>query len=162
MQAGKPGKIIIKVNAITEKQLMQALYRASMAGVQVDLIVRSICCLRPGIPGVSENIRVRSVVGRFLEHTRVFYFENSGDPRVYCASADWMDRNLFSRVEVCFPIDDPALRKRIIRDGLQNYLLDNQSAWHLQADGRWERQGMGPSETPHLAQNILLEKLAKL
>lgn len=159
-QAGKPARIIIKVNAITEKQLLQALFRAAMAGVQIDLIVRSICCLRPGIPGISDNIRVRSIVGRFLEHTRVYYFANAGDARIYCASADWMDRNLFSRVEVCFPIDDPALKKRIYKDGLLNYLEDNQLAWQLQADGRWERLS-SPDQPPHMSQSFLLEKLAK-
>ncbi|RZU38269.1 polyphosphate kinase [Fluviicoccus keumensis] len=159
-QAGKTAHIIIKVNAITEKQLLQALFRAAMAGVKVDLIVRSICCLRPGIAGISENIHVRSIVGRFLEHTRVYYFANDGDAKVYCASADWMDRNLFSRVEVCFPIDDPVLKKRILKDGLLNYLQDNQLAWQLLPDGRWERI-QAQDKLPHMAQSILLEKLAK-
>ncbi|HMX99969.1 MAG TPA: polyphosphate kinase 1, partial [Agitococcus sp.] len=161
-QAGKAAHIIIKVNALTEKQLIQALYRASMAGVKVDLIIRSICCLRPQLAGVSENIRVRSIVGRFLEHTRVFYFANDGEAKVYCASADWMDRNLFSRVEACFPIDDPTLKKRIIKDGLLNYLTDNQLAWELQADGSWQRVQSAEGELPHQAQALLLEKLAKL
>lgn len=160
-QAGKEAHIIIKVNALTERQLMQALYRASMAGVKVDLIIRSICCLRPQMPGISDNIRVRSIVGRFLEHTRVFCFSNAGDVRIYCASADWMDRNLFSRVEACFPIDDPALKKRIYKDGLLNYLQDNQLAWELKADGSWTRVQAG-EVSPHHAQNLLLEKLAKL
>lgn len=159
-KAGKVAHIIIKVNAITEKQLLQALFRAAMAGVKVDLIVRSICCLRPGIPGISENIRVRSIVGRFLEHTRVYYFANAGDARIYCASADWMDRNLFSRVEVCFPIDDPALKKRIYRDGLLSYLDDNQLAWQLQPDGSWVRLDT-PEQAPHMAQSLLLEKLSR-
>jgi polyphosphate kinase len=158
---GKTAQIIIKVNALTEKQLMQALYRASMAGVKVDLIIRSICCLRPNIPGISDNIRVRSIVGRFLEHTRVYCFANGGDLRIYCASADWMDRNLFSRVETSFPIDDPVLKKRIYKDGLLNYLADNQLAWELQMDGSWIRVQAG-EETPHHSQNILLEKLSKL
>ena len=161
-QAGKPAHIIIKVNALTEKQLMQALYRASMAGVKVDLIIRSICCLRPQMKGISENIRVRSIVGRFLEHTRVFCFSNNGDLKVYCASADWMDRNLFSRVETCFPIDDPALKKRIYKDGLLNYLADNQLAWELQSDGTWMRVEAGADEPAHQAQAILLEKLSKI
>ena len=161
-QAGKAAHIIIKVNALTEKQLIQALYRASIAGVKVDLIIRSICCLRPQLAGVSENIRVRSIVGRFLEHTRVFYFANDGESKVYCASADWMDRNLFSRVEACFPIDDPILKKRIIKDGLLNYLTDNQLAWELQADGSWQRVQSAEGELPHQAQALLLEKLAKL
>ena len=159
-EAGLPTHIIIKVNALTEKQLMQALYRASQAGVRVDLIVRSICCLRPGIPGVSENIHVRSIVGRFLEHTRVFYFENGGDAKVYCASADWMDRNLFSRVEACFPIDSPDLKKRIKKEGLQVYLDDNRQAWLLQSDGSWVRSDPGEGLVK-VAQQILLEKLVK-
>ena len=161
-KAGKQAHIIIKVNALTEKQLIQSLYRASMAGVKVDLIIRSICCLRPHIAGVSENIRVRSIVGRFLEHTRVFCFSNDGDVKIYCSSADWMDRNLFSRVEACFPIDDPVLKKRIYKDGLLSYLVDNQLAWELQADGVWTRVHADAEAHPHHAQNILLEKLSKL
>ncbi|MBH1970692.1 polyphosphate kinase 1 [Moraxellaceae bacterium AER2_44_116] len=161
-KAGKTAHIIIKVNALTEKQLIHSLYRASMAGVKVDLIIRSICCLRPNISGVSDNIRVRSIVGRFLEHTRVFCFSNDGDLKIYCSSADWMDRNLFSRVEACFPIDDPVLKKRIYKDGLLNYLADNQLAWELQADGSWTRVHSGEEAHPHHAQNILLEKLSKL
>lgn len=158
-QAGLPARIIVKVNALTEKQIMQALILASQAGVRIDLIVRSVCCLRPGIPGVTENIQVRSIVGRFLEHTRVFYFENGGEPRVFCSSADWMDRNLFQRVETCFPINEPALRKRIIDDGLKVYLNDNTQAWLLQADGRWVRADAAGG-APKIAQQILLDKLA--
>ncbi len=161
-KAGKAAHIIIKINALTEKQLIQSLYRASMAGVKVDLIIRSICCLRPNMQGISENIRVRSIVGRFLEHTRVFCFSNDGDLKIYCSSADWMDRNLFSRVEACFPIDDPVLKKRIYKDGLLSYLVDNQLAWELQADGVWTRVHAGAEAHPHHAQNILLEKLSKL
>jgi len=157
-KAGLPAHIIVKINALTEKQIMQALIRASQAGVQVDLIVRSVCCLRPGIPGVTENIRVRSIVGRFLEHTRVFYFGNGGEPRVFCSSADWMDRNLFQRVETCFPINDPELRQRIIEDGLQVYLDDNTQAWLLQSDGTWQRAEAGEA-APRIAQQYLLEKL---
>ncbi len=160
-KAGKPAHIIIKVNALTEKQLMQALYRASMAGVKVDLIIRSICCLRPNLKGISENIHVRSIVGRFLEHTRVFCFSNDGDLKIYCSSADWMDRNLFSRVEACFPVDDPVLKKRIYKDGLLNYLADNQLAWELQADGSWVRVQTAQA-APYQSQNVLLEKLAKI
>lgn len=116
-KAGKPAKIIIKVNALTEVQLINKLYEASQAGVQIELIIRSICCLRPGLIGLSENIRVRSIVGRFLEHTRVYYFYNNGDTRVYCSSADWMERNLFKRVEVCFPIENTRLKKEFISKG---------------------------------------------
>src|SRR5690606_3119974 len=116
--AGKAAHIIIKVNALTEPQLIAALYQASQAGVKIDLIVRSICCLIPQVTNMSENIQVRSIVGRFLEHTRVYYFEHGGAKKLYCASADWMGRNLFSRVETCFPVLDPALKKRIYKDGL--------------------------------------------
>lgn len=158
-KAGKPAQIIVKVNALTEVQLINKLYEASQAGVQIDLIIRSICCLRPGLPNLSENIRVRSIVGRFLEHTRVYYFSNAGNPRIYCSSADWMDRNLFNRVEVCFPIEDPALKKRIYQQGLVNYLQDNQRAWLLQGDGTWIRVKMKEGEEPHNAQQILLNTI---
>ncbi|MFW1940736.1 polyphosphate kinase 1 [Acinetobacter junii] len=158
VKAGKPAQIIVKVNALTEVQLINKLYEASQAGVQIDLIIRSICCLRPGLPNLSENIRVRSIVGRFLEHTRVYYFSNNGNPRIYCSSADWMDRNLFNRVEACFPIEDPALKKRIYQQGLLNYLKDNQQAWLLQGDGVWERAKPAEGEEElHNAQHTLLD-----
>ncbi|MFV7479380.1 polyphosphate kinase 1 [Acinetobacter junii] len=156
-KAGKPAQIIVKVNALTEVQLINKLYEASQAGVQIDLIIRSICCLRPGLPNLSENIRVRSIVGRFLEHTRVYYFSNNGNPRIYCSSADWMDRNLFNRVEACFPIEDPALKKRIYQQGLLNYLKDNQQAWLLQGDGVWERAKPAEGEELRNAQHTLLD-----
>ena len=158
-QAGLPARIIIKVNALTEKVLMQALMRASQAGVQVDLIIRSVCCLRPGVIGVTDNIRVRSIVGRFLEHTRVFYFENASEPLVYCSSADWMDRNLYQRVETCFPILDPTHRQRIIDYGLMLYLNDNTQAWDMQPDGSWIRATSG-DDKPCSAQQRLLEKFS--
>ncbi|MEO6698854.1 MAG: polyphosphate kinase 1 [Paraperlucidibaca sp.] len=157
-QSGLPARIVIKVNALTEKVLMQALMRASQAGVQVDLIIRSVCCLRPGIAGVTDNITVRSIVGRFLEHTRVFYFENAGVPLVFCSSADWMDRNLYQRVETCFPILNPMERKRIIDDGLMLYLKDNTQAWLMQSDGSWMRATPGEA-APCNAQQHLLEKM---
>lgn len=157
-QAGLPARIIVKINALTEQHIMQALLKASQAGVRIDLIVRSVCCLRPGIPGISENITVRSIVGRFLEHTRIFYFKNGGDPKVFCSSADWMDRNLFQRVETCFPILDPDLRNRVIEEGLNTYLLDNTQAWLLQANGEWLRADAGDEPT-HIAQQFLLDKL---
>ncbi|GAC1372800.1 MAG: polyphosphate kinase 1 [Aquirhabdus sp.] len=160
-KAGKGGHIIVKVNALTERHLIDALYQASNAGVKVELIIRSTCCLRPQVKGLSENITVRSIVGRFLEHTRVFYFANGGESRVYCASADWMDRNLFSRVEVCFPIDNGHLRRRIIQQGLQNYLDDNQQAWELDKYGVWNRVQLKEGQEQHMAQAILLEKLSK-
>jgi polyphosphate kinase len=137
-RAGRPARVIAKMNALVEPQAIEALYRASNAGVQIDLIVRGVCALRPGVPGVSENIRVRSIVGRFLEHSRVFYFENGGDPEMFCASADWMERNFFRRVEVAFPLLLRAYRERVLRD-LDFYLRDNSQAWRLAADGRYER-----------------------
>ncbi|ANF81330.1 RNA degradosome polyphosphate kinase [Acinetobacter sp. NCu2D-2] len=158
-QAGKQAHIIVKVNALTELQLINKLYEASQAGVKIDLIIRSICCLRPGLPGLSENIKVRSIVGRFLEHTRVYYFSNNGNAKIYCSSADWMDRNLFNRVEACFPIEDEALKKRIYQQGLLNYLKDNQQAWLLQSDGTWVRVQAAEGEEPHNAQRKLLESI---
>ena len=121
-----------------EPEVIRALYEASGAGVYVDLIVRGICCLRPGIPGVSENIRVRSIVGRFLEHSRVYYFHNGGNEELYCASADWMERNFFRRIELMFPISDAGLKARVMAD-LDTYLADNVQAWELRKDGRYEQ-----------------------
>ncbi len=135
---GRAARVILKMNALVEPDAIRALYRASCAGAQVDLIVRGVCALRPGIPGLSENIRVRSVIGRFLEHSRVFYFENDGEPELYCSSADWMGRNFFRRVEVAFPVRRPELRARIMRD-LETYLWDNTHAWSLDADGSYRR-----------------------
>src|SRR5919201_111676 len=136
---GKPARIIAKMNALLEPQIIEELYTASGAGVKIDLIVRGVCALRPGIDGLSENIRVRSIVGRFLEHSRVFYFENGGAEDVWLASADWMARNFFRRIELCFPVLDPKLKKRVIREGLQPYLEDNTQAWVMQPDGNYER-----------------------
>jgi polyphosphate kinase len=136
---GKPARIIAKMNALLEEQTIEELYAASSAGVKIDLIVRGVCALRPGIEGVSENIRVRSVVGRFLEHSRVFYFENGGAEDVYLASADWMARNFFKRIELCFPVLDANFKKRVIREGLLPYLEDNMLAWVMHSDGSYER-----------------------
>jgi len=135
---GKPAKIIIKVNAVVEEQAIQALYRASQAGVEIKMIVRGVCCLRPGVPGVSDNIEVRSIIGRFLEHTRIYAFSNGGDWAVYAASADLMTRNMFRRVEICFPISDKKIAERILGD-LQGYLKDNSQAWQLQSDGQYQQ-----------------------
>ena len=129
------------MNALNEPQVVRALYAASQAGVQIDLIIRGACTLRPGVPGVSDNIRVRSIVGRFLEHSRVYWFGNDGAPEMYCASADWLERNLLRRVETCFPILDPELAKRVYREVLQNYLDDNLNAWELDADGLYPVRG---------------------
>jgi len=136
--AGRPGRIIGKMNSLVDPQVIEALYHASRAGVQIDLIVRGLCALRPGTPGVSENIRVRSIVGRFLEHSRVFYFGNDGASELYLASADWMERNFFRRVEIAFPVREQTHRDRILRD-LDSYLADNMQAWSLGRDGRYVR-----------------------
>jgi polyphosphate kinase len=136
---GKPARVIAKMNALLDPQIIEELYLASGAGVKIDLVVRGVCALKPGIEGLSQNIRVRSVVGRFLEHSRVFYFLNGGAEDVYLASADWMSRNFFRRIELCFPVLDPALKRRVIREGLQPYLDDNCQAWEMSADGAYER-----------------------
>jgi polyphosphate kinase len=136
---GQPARIIAKMNALLDPQVIDELYMASQAGVKVDLVVRGVCALRPGIQGLSENIRVRSVIGRFLEHSRVFYFHNGGAEDVYLASADWMGRNFFRRIELCFPVLDPALKRRVLREGLQPYLDDNGQAWAMDADGGYAR-----------------------
>lgn len=156
-QNGLPAHIMLRMNSLTEKQMIQALYRASMAGVKVDLVVRGVCCLRPGIPNISHNIQVRSIVGRFLEHSRVFYFLNNGTEKIYCSSADWMDRNMFYRVETCFPITDHALAKRVKNDALLIYLQDNRQSWVLQADGSYKKPNMAGEQK--VAQQLLLEKL---
>ena len=155
----RPARVIAKMNALVEPQIIKALYRASAEGVKIQLIVRGTCCLRPGILGISENIEVYSIVGRFLEHTRVCYFHNDGDPKVYCGSADWMDRNFFRRVEVSWPIKDPVIRKRIIEE-LEIYLSDNQQAWILQADGNYQ-QPITYGQNTSSAQLSLLSKLAR-
>ena len=159
-KAGKRARIIAKMNGLMEPDIIKALYRASQAGVGIDLIVRGICCLRPGIPGISQNIRVRSILGRFLEHTRIFYFDNNGSPDVYCASADWMTRNLSQRVETCFPILNDALRARVLEEGLYPYLADNAQAWELNAKGEYERL-MQNGDEPLSAQRALLDGLAR-
>jgi polyphosphate kinase len=138
-ESGKEGRIIAKINGILEPAIVQALYRASQAGVRIDLICRGICSLRPNIPGVSDNIRVVSIVDRFLEHSRIYYFGNDGDPQVYIGSADWMDRNLSRRVEVVFPIEPPELKQRLIREMLATSLADNAKARLLLPDGSYER-----------------------
>ena len=160
-QKGLPASIIIKVNAVNEPQLIRALYSASMAGVKVVLIVRGICCLRPGIPGVSENIEVRSIIGRFLEHSRVYWFENGGEPEVFCASADFMKRNMFRRVESCFPVLTKKLAERI-RIDLELYLRDNTQAWLLQTDGSYVRASSKQGEAAICAQHELLGQLAEM
>ena len=158
-RAGRPGRIIAKMNALIDPEAIRALYEASQAGVQIDLIVRGVCALRPGLPGISENIRVRSILGRFLEHTRAFYFGNGApgdDGELYCASADWMPRNFFRRIEVAFPIRDPEQRACILRD-LNAYLADCTQAWVLGSDGSYTRLAPAEGEPPRNAQRELLE-----
>jgi polyphosphate kinase len=159
-RAGKLARIVARMNSLCEPGIIRALYRASQAGVKVDLVVRGICSLRPGIPGVSENIRVRSIVGRFLEHSRLVYFYSGGEELVYASSADWMQRNFFRRVEVAFPIEDQALRSRAIAETLAAALADNQQAWSLASDGTWRRETAGANEAL-AAQETLLRQLAE-
>jgi polyphosphate kinase len=156
---GKPGRIIAKMNALYEEQVIRALYEAAQAGVKIDLLVRGACGLRPGVKGVSENIQVRSIVGRFLEHSRIFYFLNGGEEEVFLSSADWMDRNFFRRIETCFPIEDKRLKRRVIEEGLLVCLADNTQAWILQEDGSYKRCTPGSSK-PRSSQLGLLEELA--
>jgi polyphosphate kinase len=156
---GRPAHIIAKMNALLDESVIRALYAASSDGVKIDLIVRGACALRPGVPGLSKNIRVRSIVGRFLEHSRIYYFRNDLAHDVYLASADWMNRNLFRRVEVAFPVLDPALKKRVIAEGLNPYLKDNTNAWELGVDGQYRRRKprgkhAGFSAQEHLARTL--------
>jgi polyphosphate kinase len=144
-RAGKKARIVAKMNALLEPTVIIALYEASQAGVKIDLIVRGVCALKPGVEGLSENITVRSIVGRFLEHHRIFYFYAGGEEKVYLSSADWMDRNFFRRVEVAFPVNDRRLKRRVIAEGLSVFLGDNQSAWLMQSDGHYRRRRPGKS-----------------
>ena len=157
--AGKPARILIKVNALTDPKMIRALYKASIAGVRIDLLVRGMCCLRPGMPGVSEHIRVRSVIGRFLEHSRAYWFANNGEPKLYLSSADLMERNLDRRVECAFPIEGKKLQQRIL-GALELYLADNVGAAELQADGSYRPVARAPDEAVLDAQQQLLEKLS--
>lgn len=155
---GKPAHIMAKVNSLTDAKIIRALYKASQAGVKIDLIVRGMCCLRPGIPGVSHNIQVRSIIGRFLEHSRVYYFLNGGDEKLYLSSADWMERNLDRRVETCFPVEGKKLITRVKKE-LELYLNDNTHSWLLQADGSYVRSSPTGNQNPRNAQLALYEKL---
>jgi polyphosphate kinase len=136
---GRPARIIGKTNALLDKNIVRALYRASQAGVEIDLVVRGICALRPGVRGVSHNIKVRSIVGRYLEHSRIYYFANGGDEEIYIGSADWMPRNLYERVEVLVPLRDEMLRERVRREILDAYLMDNRKSRILLPDGNYIR-----------------------
>ena len=155
---GQRSRIIAKMNSLLEPGVINALYEASQAGVRVSLIVRGVCALRPGIPGLSENIRVRSIIGRLLEHHRIFYFHAAGQEKVYLSSADWMERNFFRRIELAFPLLDKKLRRRVISEGLQAYLSDNVQAWDMDADGRYHPRRTS-RKAPRCAQKELLELL---
>jgi polyphosphate kinase len=156
-RAGRHAMIHAKMNALVEPKIIQALYRASQAGVEIELVVRGVCCLRPGVPGISDNIRVRSIIGRFLEHSRVFCFHAGGEELVFCSSADWMQRNFFARVEVMFPVLDKALAQRVHQEALETYLVDNSQAWILGSDGKYKRAKPG-SAKPRVAQEELLQR----
>ncbi|GAB2999422.1 polyphosphate kinase [Arenimonas maotaiensis] len=158
---GKKAHIIAKMNAINEPDVIKALYAASQDGVRIELIVRGACCLRPGVPGLSENITVRALVGRFLEHSRVYWFGNNGKSEIYCSSADWLERNLLRRVETCFPVLEPELAARVFKEELEYYLRDNAQAWRLLSDGSYEKIAPADGEAPFSAQAHLLAKLCR-
>ena len=161
-QAGRPARIIIKNNAVADQGMIKALLRASQAGVKVDMIVRGVCCLRPGIPGVSDNISVRSIVGRFLEHSRIYYFLNGGDEEIYIGSADLMERNLDRRVEVICPIQDPAIKRHLRDIVLEALLSDTHRAWELQTDGSYRRvrppEGVDAAQLTAVPAGVVLEE----
>ncbi len=154
-KAGGKARIVAKMNSLLEPEVINALYEASKAGVAVDLIVRGVCALRPGVPGLSDNIRVRSIIGRFLEHHRVFYFYAGGKENVYLSSADWMERNFFKRIELAFPILDPKLKRRVINEGLKFYMADNQQGWDMNSQGVYQRRRSSRAK-PHSAQSELM------
>jgi polyphosphate kinase len=156
---GKPARVMARMNALLEPELIEELYAASQAGVKIDLLVRGVCALRPGVAGLSENIRVRSVVGRFLEHSRVYYFLNEGAEDVYLSSADWMDRNFFRRIELAFPVRDPVLKQRVIREGLLAYLDEPGHAWVMNSEGAYEPPSARRGKH-RVAQEELLKSLA--
>ncbi|MCH8478070.1 MAG: polyphosphate kinase 1 [Wenzhouxiangella sp.] len=159
-EAGREAAISAKMNSLTEPGIIHALYRASRAGVKIRLVVRGICCLRPGIPGLSDNIRVRSVLGRFLEHSRIYHFANAGQSETWAASADWMERNLFQRVETCFPIEDKHAARRVYHDSIELAFEDNIQAWELHGDGSYNLMRPIGEEQPRSAQGILIERAA--
>lgn len=158
-RAGGKSRIIAKMNSLLEPEIIEALYTASQAGVEIDLIVRGVCALRPGVKGLSENIRVRSIIGRFLEHHRISYFHASGEERVYLGSADWMERNFFRRIEIIFPILDPKLKRRVIKEGLRLYLQDNCQAWEMDSHGHYRIKT--PRQRRICAQETLLTAMAE-
>jgi polyphosphate kinase len=160
VQQGKPGHLIAKMNSLVDPKIITTLYEASQAGVKIDLIIRGICCLRAGVKGVSDNIHVISIIGRYLEHSRIFYFHNDGNEEVYIGSADWMPRNLDRRVEAVTPIEDPELAKQL-KDLLDLMLSDNRQAWELQADGQYVQRRPGKDEPERSTHNLLMEKAGR-
>ena len=156
---GKASGITIKVNAISEPKIIRALYKASQSGVPIQLIVRGICSIRPGVPGVSETIKVRSILGRFLEHSRIYWFHNNGEDQIYASSADWMSRNLLNRVETCFPIEDAKLIERV-KSEMELYLADNCQSWQMDSEGNYHLNQPNEDESRISAQQTLLEQLA--
>ena len=156
--AGGKGYIFAKMNSLVDVRVIKALYRASAAGVTIDLVVRGVCCLRPGVPGVSDNIRVTSIVGRFLEHERVFQFGVAGEEQMFMSSADWMPRNLDRRVEVMFPVEAPALREQVRHEVIEPALADTAYAYDMHADGSYARRVPAPDVEPRAAQVIVLER----
>jgi polyphosphate kinase len=156
---GGVGQITAKMNSLVDESIIEALYEASQAGVNIELIVRGACSLRPGVSGMSENIRVRSIVGRFLEHSRIFNFHNEGANDVYLSSADWMNRNLFRRIEIAFPVLDPQLKKRVLQEGLLPYLKDNKNSWQLDSDGVYHRRKSRTVQAEFSVQQHLMNTL---
>jgi polyphosphate kinase len=160
-KAGKPAGITAKLNAVVDAQVIRALYRASQAGVKIDLVVRGICCLKPGVPGLSDNIRVTSILGRFLEHTRVFVFENAGDPEIYFSSADWMPRNLNRRVEAMWIVEEPTIKERVLNHIIPTILSDTAKSYVLQPDGRYLRPAP-PAEGPRISSQEMFIRYAEI
>ena len=160
-EAGSPARIVAKMNSLVDPEIIVALYQASQAGVQIDLLVRGICCLRPGLPGISETIRVVSILGRFLEHSRAFYFLNGGDEEVYIGSPDWMPRNFDRRIEAVAPIADPAHRQAL-RDILLLMWQDNRQAWDLQPDGTYRQRHPAPGEPERATHKLLLDRVGRM
>ena len=158
-QNGRPAGLIFKINSLADADIVQDLYRASQAGVKVSLLVRGVCCLRPGIPGISDNIRVMSLVGRFLEHSRIYYFENGGSEEIFIGSADLMERNLDRRVEILCPILDKKIREPLKNVILETYLKDNNRAYLLHTDGHYEKITRSSADAPEVnAQQVLLQQ----
>ncbi|HLJ55314.1 MAG TPA: RNA degradosome polyphosphate kinase, partial [Chthonomonadaceae bacterium] len=159
--AESPGRIVAKMNSLVDPELIRALYRASAKGVSIDLIVRGMCCLRPGVPRLSDNIRVVSIVGRFLEHSRIFHFHNGGDDEVYIGSADWMPRNLDRRIEVVVPIEDVELRRVLVEDVLEVCLRDNLQSWDLKPNGSYVRRHPASAKQGFSSQLALMDRMTK-